>query len=225
MRDADLNDFADVLTDVMSYYGKDLSAFVLQVYFDALKRFDLAGIKRAFGVHVQDADRGPFAPKPADIVRLLEGGTGDRAMQAWSKVERSIRCIGPYESVIFDDPVIHAVIVDMGGWIALGKVTEKNLPFISNEFSQRYRGYAMRRSVPGYPRCLVGMVAEDQIKHGHAPDNPVLVGAKTKALQVYRQGEITTKAFLTRLHQPVDELIHQLDHRPLNQPTKRKGVA
>jgi hypothetical protein len=53
--------------------------------------------------------------KPSDVVRYLEGSTSCQALQAWSKVMQAVKTIDQYDSVVFDDSLIHAVIHDMGG--------------------------------------------------------------------------------------------------------------
>ncbi len=55
---------------------------------------------------------------------MLGGSTQDAALAAWSKVDRAVREVGPYQSVAFDDALIHRVLFEMGGWIPLGSKTE-----------------------------------------------------------------------------------------------------
>jgi len=74
--------------------------------------------------HLMNPDTGQFLPKPADIVRMLGGRTLDRALMAWAKVDKAVRQIGTYESVVFDDALIHRVLHEMGGWVGMGQKTE-----------------------------------------------------------------------------------------------------
>ncbi len=211
MHDNDRPAFARLLTDVLSYYGKDISEFVLGVHWDALKRYDIDAVSRAFSVHAQDPDRGQFAPKPADILRLLEGGAGDKSMVAWTKVEKTIRQVGTYVSVSFDDPIIHAVIADMGGWIELGNVSDKEMPFKAKEFQQRYRAYAMRRQTPAHTSRMIGRVEADELKRGLTPALPVLIGdAKKAALVLKHGGDNNAGLGVTRIAGTVDQVLDKL---------------
>ena len=187
MRDEDRPQFADLVQAVHAFYARDVSPFALDVWWAALRRFDLDAVQRAFSLHCQDPDRGQWLPKPADIVRLLDGGTGDRSLAAWSKVERAIREVGPYASVVFDDPAIHAIIRDMGGWIELCNVSDDEMPYRAAEFRKRYQGYALRET-GDYPRKLVGLHEAENARNGFAPPEPVLVCDERKCLDVHEHG-------------------------------------
>ena len=84
MNAADFDRFGQLLGDVMGFYGKDVSQFAADVWWNALKPFDLAAVADAFNRHCVDADRGQFPPKPADVVRLIQGGSKDGAAMAWA---------------------------------------------------------------------------------------------------------------------------------------------
>ncbi|MCP5015155.1 MAG: hypothetical protein GY938_07705, partial [Ketobacter sp.] len=180
MQEHDIEQFSELLTDVMAFYGKDTSEFAVQVWWSAVKRFELPEIRRALSIHAQDPDTGQFPPKPADVVRALSGGKASAALQAWSKVEKTIRCVGSYESVCFDDHAIHAVLSDMGGWVEICKVLEKELPFKAREFERRYQGYAMQGGAKEYPKSLTGMVEADGRNVV-----PVMIGDRHRARLVY----------------------------------------
>lgn len=109
-------------------------------------------------------------------------------MVAWSLVDRGIRTIGTYASVAFDDPVIHRVISEMGGWVALGTRDEKEWPFVAKEFQNRYRGYRMRSEIPEHPRQLVGIAEAQNAREGRESQPPVLIGNPNKAKQVLLSG-------------------------------------
>lgn len=100
-------------------YGKPLNNFLLEIYWKICQPFEFGDIEKAFEAHVRDPDYGQFMPKPADLIRFLEGGRQTQALQAWSKVVKAISHAGYYSSVVFDDICIHAVISEMDGWIAL----------------------------------------------------------------------------------------------------------
>lgn len=199
MRVEEFEKFKTGVAGVMGFYGKDVSQFALDVWWQALKNFDLAAITDAFNRHLVNPDNGQFAPKPADIVRLLQGSTQDVAMKAWSKVDKTVRLVGPYQSVVFDDPIIHAVIVAMGGWIALGAKTEDEWPFVQREFEARYRGYCVRgRDQMQYPRLLTGIAEAQNSLDNKKIDPPVLIGNKDQAALVYRGGSEVEALTVTR---------------------------
>ena len=115
MQQHDFTAFRDLLSDVMAYYGKDASNFVLDLWWNACSGFDIEQIATALQQHCTDPERGQFAPKVADIARVLSGTTTERAAMAWGAVHGAMSSVGAYTDVVFDDPAVHAVIEDLGG--------------------------------------------------------------------------------------------------------------
>ncbi|MEM7209590.1 MAG: DUF6475 domain-containing protein [Pseudomonadota bacterium] len=179
--------FSELLIDVLSFYGKDVSKFQVGVYWEVLKRYDLASVRSAFSQHAGDPDQGQFAPKPADLVRLIEGSGQDRAQMAWGKVQKALSRVGAYRSVVFDDPAIHAALADMGSWPELCRTNADDLQFRAREFEQRYRGYARRQNF-NYPKKLIGIVGSENGRDGYEHDEPMLIGNSQLALTVMRNG-------------------------------------
>lgn len=189
MREDDRKPFVELLTAAMDVYGKDMSKSLMYVWWSALERFDYAAVRGAFSAWMQNPDSGQFAPKPADIIRMIEGTTGDKAMLAWSKVDKAVRILGHYQSVAFDDPIIHCVIDDMGGWISLASTpTDKDLEFRGKEFVTRYRAYALR-GVDEYPAYLVGESESTNGRNGFIGyDDLKLVGPPDAVKAVIEKG-------------------------------------
>lgn len=201
MQTDDFKPFREGVAGVYAFYGKEVTAFALDVWWTALKAYDLAAIKDAFNRHLMNPDAGAFLPKPADIVRMLGGTTQDAALQAWAKVDKAVRCVGTYADVVFDDPLIHRVIHDMGGWIALGSKTEEDWPFIAREFENRYRGYRTRSARPDHPTVLIGMANAHNRKGGFKEEPPRLIGDQQKCLQVMECGTDTPTLGLIKVAQ------------------------
>ena len=130
-------------------------------------------------------------------------------MIAWSAVERGIRSVGPYRSVVFDDAITHAVINDMGGWINLCAVDDDELPFKANEFQNRYRGYRTKGRLENYPGHLVGIAEGQNIAGGHKVDAPLMIGNPEKCQLVYRAGN--DGSGLTFKPLPVDSAVRQIE--------------
>jgi hypothetical protein len=174
--------------DVQAFYGKDFSEFAGRVWWEAMKQYDLSAVADALNRHCVNPDSGQFAPRPADVVKMLQGSTQDSALVAWSKVDSTIRHKGTYVSVVFDDPVIHRVLLDMGGWVTVGSKDEDEWPFVRNEFVNRYRGYKSRSEVPEYPPVLIGIAEAQNSRSGFHSAPPLLVGDAAKAKMVLAAG-------------------------------------
>lgn len=198
--------FAEILGAVYTFYSKDISEAALGIWWTVMEPFDLAAVRKALGQHAVNPDNGQFLPKPADVVRMLGGSTLDSALVAWSKLDSAIQRIGTYATVVFDDPIIHRVVEEMGGWTTLGHCTAKDWPFRQNEFVNRYRGYKMRGETPAYPPKLIGLSEGENAVKGLAHDpralrmaEPVLIGDPKVAMLVLKNGSDVPRLGITRM--------------------------
>lgn len=204
-KDDDMIKFKDLLTDVMAFYRQDLSNFALSVWWQACERFDFQQVSRALAAHTMDPERGQFAPKPADLVRVLAGTVTDRAAIAWGKTFEAMSSVGAYQDVVFDDPAIHAVIEDLGGWPKVCRSDLKELGYLQHRFAESYRAYVGRGQFE-YQRRLAGDRSPDSeyAKVGLKPPKPALVGNVQACRNVYRNGNVAGKTAITFF--PVREL-------------------
>lgn len=168
---------------------KDLTPEGKQMYYYALEDQLIDDVERAIYRHQRDPDAGAFMPKPADIIRHIEGDSESAGLSAWHKVLQALARVGSWDSVVFDDPAIHACINEMGGWMELGRrVTEKEEPFFRQQFVKLYRA---KRHDPGpYPAKLIGQAEAQNKRDGfeEAVDPPRLIGDQDRATQVLAHG-------------------------------------
>lgn len=188
MQSTDKKRFATLLCGIADYYGKELSNGVIALYWQGLQSVDIEAVERALWEHTQNPDAGQFMPKIADVTRALQGRTEDQAALAWAKVDSAMRRIGSYADVVFDDPLIHRVIAEIGGWIWLGTQIEREWPFIAKRFEAMYRGYKLRSDVPEYPPVLTGLANAQNALGGYAAHVAVLIGDPHKAQAVHACG-------------------------------------
>lgn len=199
MRNEDKPQFAKLMVALGEYYSKEVSDGLIGIYWSGLQHFDLPAVREAMNRHMQNADSGQFMPKIADISKMLAGTTQDRALQAWSKVDRAVRAVGNYRSVVFDDPLIHRAIQEMGGWVSLGAKSEDEWPFVAKEFENRYRSYAMRSEVPDYPPVLIGIAEAYNEEKGFKSAPPMLIGNSAQAQLVMEGGSKSPLIGIERL--------------------------
>lgn len=188
MENTDKHEFKSILGAVMDLYGKELSVPLLQLWFSSLQRFSMDEVRAGLSRYVQSADSGSFAPKPADIIRMIEGSAIDRGTLAWGKVIESIRRVGGYQSVCFDDAIIHCVIEDMGGWGKLCATEEIEIHFRAADFAKRYRAYAERGGPDRFSPYLTGRSEEQNRIQGHKTAPPMLVGDQAKCALILEKG-------------------------------------
>jgi hypothetical protein len=213
MQGNDLPTFSALLTGIGELYGKGFSKFLVEIYWQALKPYDFQDIRQAFQAHIHNPDVGQFFPKPADIVRAIEGSGETRALQAWSLVEKAIKHIGVYQSIVFDDPLIHAVIEEMGGWIALCAMQIDELPFKAREFQKRYMGF-MQKAPKRYPKYCCGIAEGENLRLGYAAPPRVIVGDIQKAEQVMLNGGGIPLCIHFEDSLAWEQVLHQKKHSP-----------
>lgn len=189
MRGSDRPELLKLVTDVLGYYRQNVSEFTLAVWWQAMQQFDLEQVRKALTAHATDAERGQFAPKVADIVRILAGTVTDRSQLAWGKAHEAMSAVGAYTDVVFDDPAIHAVIEDMGGWPKVCRTEIAELGYLQHRFCEGYRAYAGRGTFD-YPRRLAGDRSPDAEyeKKGLPLPKPAVIGDPERARAVYHGG-------------------------------------
>jgi hypothetical protein len=206
MQPSERKDFAGMLADAMGYYGKDVSTFTLNVWWTACQNFSLEQVSKALQRHAMDPERGQFAPKVADIVRVLAGTYTDRAQLAWGKVLGAMQSVGAYTDVVFDDPAIHACIEDLGGWVKICRSSMDELSYLQHRFCESHKAYVGRGQFD-YPRLLGGDRSSDgdYAKRGLKPPKPAIVGDAQHARQVYLGGQIGGKTAIS--FKPLETLL------------------
>lgn len=188
-----LKEFKQLYSATYSMYKRpndpDANPMVYEMFYNSVKRFGFDAVKDAFSTHIQNPDNGQWMPKPADIIRAIEGGSKDNSFLAWSKVEQAIGPVGAYQTVVFDDPIIHLVIRDMGGWITLCQGQAEELKFRGNEFKARYQAYMGKTDIPAHPPKLFGLHESENFgKEIEYKQGPVLIGNHAKAQLVLESG-------------------------------------
>lgn len=192
MNTSDLDAFDQVWTQTHEIYGKHPEPRVVYMVFQALIAFSLEDIERALCRHITNPDTGQYPPKPADIVRLIQGSSQSASGEAWAKVDYAVRCVGNYPSVVFDDPKIHAAIERLGGWQKVAMTSGDEYPFLRNNFMKLYQGFTATPP-ESFPRKLIGTCEHEnsqssEFLRGRAKSQPALIGDRERARLVYQGG-------------------------------------
>ena len=186
MHESEKQEFGQRLTNVMAYYGKDASDFLLDAWWSSCQGVSFEEVRKAINTHIRNSE---YAPKVSDVVKALHGTTTDRATIAWGKVLGAMGSVGAYTDVVFDDAAIHAAIVDCGGWTKICRGDLKELSYLQHRFCQAHKTYTERGDFE-YPRQLGGDRSSDSeyLKYGRPLPKPALVGDPVRAAQVMRDG-------------------------------------
>lgn len=175
MKTNDKPQFMDLITDVMAFYKQDVSEFAMSVWWQACNNFDLEQVRKALTAHAMDPERGQFPPKPADLVRSLQGTHTDRALMAWNRAYKAISQVGAYQTLDLGDPIAHAAIQSLGGWPKFCQSQVDELPFLQKRFCDFYRTFTTR-GVEDAPERLSGISSiENSAKGRISADSPTLL--------------------------------------------------
>lgn len=173
--------------------GKTPTDGAVDLCFTVLSRFSIAEIRQALSGHLNNPESGRFIPKPADIVRQIDGDSESRALMAWSKVEGAMISAGSYRTVVFDEPEIMACIVNMGGWIRLCEMLEDDLPYRRNEFCKLYKGFVVSKPV-NYPSKFIGrQEAHNRQDNKKFVTPPTMIGDYSDAVKVLQSDKSIPK--------------------------------
>lgn len=207
MTEHERDEFETIWCQAAELYGRAPADGALDMAYEALRDYGIHAIRRALTAHIRDPDSGRFAPKPADVIRHIDGDTESRALNAWSQVRAAIRRIGNYDSVVFDDPATMAIIEAMGGWIELCDSTAHELKFKQHEFVKRYIAFA-RRPPANYPGHLAGIIERHNRGHfdAHVPA-PRAIGDESACRRIANTGE-QRRIGTTRLHEAIAHTQH-----------------
>ncbi len=178
--------FAQHLISTAAMYGKSVSEWEIAMWEEDLSRFDEESKIRALKEHRKNADNGQFMPKIADIIKLIEGDSKDRAMLAWGKAFKAITQVGQYEDVCFDDGVIHTVIDEMGGWVKFCLMESDDISYMQHRFCELYRSNC--RVNKSFPKFLVGVAGEQNRLNCLEVKPPVPIGDTEQCRLVYKNG-------------------------------------
>jgi hypothetical protein len=192
MTEQDKKQFALIMTGVAENYGKSITSQGIALRFEMLSGYDLADVKRA-AFAIMASRKYTSMPTVADFLEYLGGGSAeDKAEVEAGKVLEAIARRGSYASVVFDDPVTQAVIVQAyGGWpkLCVDCGVEESEHWFRKNFAKTWAAYS-RQGVKLYGH-LPGIVEIGNSAKGyleHIP-KPELIGIPEKALAVLEAGQ------------------------------------
>lgn len=192
MRQADFDRFNALIQGIAECYGQSLSAQGIALRFRLLEQFDFAEVEKA-ALSVMATRKYTSMPTPADFLEHIGGGSAeDKAEVEAGKVLDAIGRHGSYASVVFDDAVTQAVIVQAyGGWVRLCQTcgVEESENWFRKNFAKTWAAYS-RQGVKqsGHLPGLFEITNSRNGYHEHI-DPPKLVGDPAKARAVLEAGK------------------------------------
>jgi len=178
----DMEQFEQIIGVMNETFGdssRPISDLKMNFYFKTLSDLTIEQLNDASIILANTKTIHTF-PTPAEIRQAVEGNPQDKAAVAFDKLIGAVRCVGPYQTVIFDDPAIHAFIQSYGGWEEICDKTVDDWKYMRNEFIRGYNGFTGRTDVP---LQLTGIHdAVNRAKGWSHRIPPSIIGDRAKAL-------------------------------------------
>lgn len=184
----DKTEFGRIWRAVRAEYGHECTAEGLRLVFNVLARFTIEQVKHGIAMHLNDTVSGRFKIQAADVIANIEGRGDERAGAAWSKLQRGISGVGSWDDALFDDPIIHVVVENEGGWVKVCGLDDNDMKFYQNRFIKQYVQYVSRSGDFKFPKVLTGTTNGDRIARGLEPNPPALIGDPERCKLIYQTG-------------------------------------
>lgn len=192
MTHADFDRFDVLIQGVAECYGQTLSAQGIALRFKLLEQFSLLEVEKA-ALSIMATRQYTSMPTPADFLEHISGGSAeDKAEVEAGKVLDAIGRHGGYASVVFDNAVTQAVIVQAyGGWpkLCADCGVEESEHWFRKNFAKTWAAYS-RQGVKqsGHLPGLFEITNCGNGFHDHV-EPPKLVGDPSKARAVLEAGQ------------------------------------
>ncbi len=192
MTQADFDPFSELIQGVAECYGQSLSAQGIALRFKLLEQFSFAEVQNA-ALSIMATRKYTSMPTPAEFLEHIGGGAAeDKAEVEAGKVLSAIGRHGAYASVVFDDAVTQAVIVQAyGGWpkLCADCGVEESEHWFRKNFAKTWAAYS-RQGVKQTGH-LPGLFEISNRSNGYLQhiEPPKLVGDPAKARAVLEVGK------------------------------------
>jgi hypothetical protein len=180
------NEFKSPFMGLCELYDKTPSDALMSLYFETVKHLDAKTWNAAVRM-VISSNKYPSLPKPAEILEAT-GQNEDKdaqAMLAMKKIEDAMRKHGAYQSMVFDDPVIH-MLIDRheGGWPGLCAMSNDELKWLWKDWVKMYKAYTVRPV--RHSNRLVGVTEgqDEQLLDWQRAQMVSYIGDKAKCLHI-----------------------------------------
>lgn len=127
--------------------GQEANPMKIKVYAQGLNDIPVDDIERACQHIIRTRTTATF-PKVAEIREAIHGKASDKAVLAVQVIEKATEK-GPYSSIVFDDPYIHATIHALGGWEHVCEISAipDEWKFFKKDIERVY-GAMLTKSIP-----------------------------------------------------------------------------
>ena len=203
--------FREGMAILCETFQREPTRLLLKAYYLALKDMSEQEFEKAIGNILQGRKYNTL-PMPAEIREAGCGSLDDKALIAYDAFAKGKSQTGAYDSIAFEDKIIHAVIMAMGGWSGengVCMITEDEWKFKRKDFLDLYKTIS-RNPGRDIPEKLIGLGEhgcsqnEEWIKH--CPPLKV-ISQFGEIVEIRKQLPGTERK---RIEHPVRELVRKI---------------
>ena len=187
MQQTDFDSFSALMLGLAENYSQSITTEGIELRFKMLAPYSIAEVEAA-AFSLLATRKYTTMPTVADFLERLGGGTAeDKAEVACSKALDAAAVHGAYRSVVFDDPVLQAVINNnFGGWAKFCQAESDK--WLRKDFCEAYAAYS-RQGFAAYGYLPGLCEVENSAKGlGQFVEPPAMIGAADNCKAVLRGG-------------------------------------
>lgn len=190
----------DQLVILAEAFGLPVSQARMEIYADMLADLPIEKIKAGIVHIIRTRSFAGNLPTVAEIREAIDSEgvpMESRAAIAWDKAMYALHSHGPYQSIRFDDPIIHHIIVQWGGWTEFGDWPAEQTHWKRRDFMKLYEQYAKNGGLPDPERHLIGEA--EYFNSVHSPEfvpAPIFVSGSTGKFKSEKQKMIADESLL-----------------------------
>lgn len=172
-------EFAQGIALLNGCVGKSMPDEQVKAWFAFLGELTVEQLKRGIVESLKTHHFAGFPPVGTIRTNALAGVESnivpkDRPILAWQAVRDAVRRVGAYDSPNFADPVINAVIRELGGWPCLCDTPGDEMHWLERRFCAAYSALAGANLPEDQTKRLVGITEIDNARSGYRSE-PVRV--------------------------------------------------
>ena len=152
MIDKNFIEFSKLMLILEESTGTTISKDRIKIYFELCKDLEIEQLKENVYKLLKERVYSNF-PQVAEIRGVGSNTREDNALKAWPAFQKAVENYGYYDSVQFQDRVIHCVIENLGGWEKIANEMPGDfdeLQWYEKEFEKIYEVCKKRKKFPLY---------------------------------------------------------------------------
>lgn len=152
MNNAEQHEFGDMLTGLLELYGRKITPAAAGLWWEALRSYPLAEVRRAFSRYCQDPDVGRYPPTPAVMIGLLTQADAVQRLAAEEAWAVALEVFDEAKTVCTTDEILEAAAAARPVW-DLGDKIGARLAFKAS-YERIVAGRSLSRTAPSWRLSL-----------------------------------------------------------------------